>query len=55
LHVNDPLIVGIISDTPFPASGRPVVSINDTVAVVDLMRDHAEPMAQVLGVAPMVP
>jgi molybdopterin-guanine dinucleotide biosynthesis adapter protein len=55
LHVNDPFIVGIISDTPFPASGRPVVSINDTDAVVDLMLDHAEPMAQVLNVVPMVP
>src|SRR5262245_44074971 len=26
LHVDDPLIVGIISDTPFPESGRPVVA-----------------------------
>jgi molybdopterin-guanine dinucleotide biosynthesis adapter protein len=55
LHMNDPFIVGIISDMPFPASGRPVVSINDIEAVVDLMLDHAEPMTQVLGVGSTAP
>ena len=54
-RMNDPFIVGIISDMPFPASGRPVVSINDIEAVVDLMLDHAEPMTQILGVGSTAP
>ena len=49
LHVNDPLIVAIVSDTPFPASGRPVVAIEDIDAVVGLMLERAEPIAQVLA------
>jgi molybdopterin-guanine dinucleotide biosynthesis adapter protein len=52
LHVDDPLIVGIISDTPFPDSGRPVVAIDDIDAVVALMLEHAEPIGNVLAQAP---
>ena len=55
LHLEDPLIVGIVSDTPFPAGARPVVSIDDAEAVVGLMLDHAEPIAQVLARAPAPP
>ena len=55
LHLEDPLIVGIVSDTPFPAGARPVVSIDDAQAVVGLMLDHAEPIAQVLARAPAPP
>jgi molybdopterin-guanine dinucleotide biosynthesis adapter protein len=55
LHVDDPLIVGIVSDTPFPTGARPVVSIDDAEAVVGLMLDHAEPIAQVLARAPVPP
>ena len=55
LHLEDPLIVGIVSDTPFPAGARPVVSIDDVEAVVGLMLDHAEPIAQVLARAPAPP
>src|SRR6516162_190590 len=55
LHPDDPLIVGIISDTPFPASGRPLVSIDDPDAVASFMLEHAEPMAQVLARAPKPP
>ena len=55
LHLADPLIVGIVSDTPFPAGARPVVSIDDAEAVVGLMLDHAEPIAQVLARAPAPP
>jgi molybdopterin-guanine dinucleotide biosynthesis adapter protein len=51
LHVDDPLIVGIISDTPFPDSGRPVVAIDDIDAVVALMLEHAEPIGNVLAQA----
>ncbi|MFZ0127237.1 MAG: molybdopterin-guanine dinucleotide biosynthesis protein B [Xanthobacteraceae bacterium] len=55
LHLEDPLIVGIVSDTPFPAGARPIVSIDDAEAVVGLMLDHAEPIAQVLARAPAPP
>jgi hypothetical protein len=55
LHPDDSLIVGIISDTPFPASGRPLVSIDDPGAVGDLMLEYAEPIAQVLARAPKSP
>jgi len=55
LHLEDPLIVGIVSDTPFPSGARPVVSIDDAEAVVGLMLDHAEPIAQVLARAPAPP
>lgn len=55
LHLEDPLIVGIVSDTPFPAGARPVVSIDDAEAVVGLMLDHAEPIVQVLARAPAPP
>ena len=55
LHLEDPLIVGIVSDTPFPAGAPPVVSIDDAEAVVGLMLDHAEPIAQVLARAPAPP
>ncbi len=49
LHLDDPFVVGIVSDTPFSASGRPVVSIEDIDAVVGLMLERAEPIAQVLA------
>jgi molybdopterin-guanine dinucleotide biosynthesis protein B len=49
LHLDDPFVVGIVSDTPFPVSGRPVVSIEDIDAVVGLMLERAEPIAQVLA------
>ena len=55
LHLEDPLIVGIVSDTPFPAGARPVVSIDDAEAVVGLMLDHAEPIAEVLARPPAPP
>jgi molybdopterin-guanine dinucleotide biosynthesis adapter protein len=49
LHVNDPFVVGIVSDTRFPVSGRPVVAIDNVDAVVDLMIERAEPIEQVLA------
>jgi molybdopterin-guanine dinucleotide biosynthesis adapter protein len=49
LHQDDPFVVGIVSDTAFPASGRPVVAIDDIEAVVGLMLERAEPIAQVLA------
>lgn len=49
LHVDDPFVVGIVSDTPFAASGRPVVAIDDVDAIVDLMIERAEPIDHVLA------
>jgi molybdopterin-guanine dinucleotide biosynthesis protein B len=49
LHLDDAFVVGIVSDMPFPASGRPVVPIDDIDAVVGLMLERAEPIAQVLA------
>jgi len=42
-------VVGIVSDTPFPAAQRPVVDINDIDLVVDLLVEHAEPIDQVIA------
>ena len=47
-HTDNPYVVGIVSDTPFPAAQRPVVDINDIDAVVDLLVERAEPIDQVL-------
>ena len=44
LHPDDKHILGILSDTPFPNAGRPVVPINDLDAVVALMLDCSEPV-----------
>jgi molybdopterin-guanine dinucleotide biosynthesis protein B len=52
LHPDDPFVVGIASDTPFPDSGRPVVSIDDIDAVVDLMIKLAEPIGPAHVAAP---
>jgi molybdopterin-guanine dinucleotide biosynthesis protein B len=48
-HPDNPSVVGIVSDTPFPTAGRPVVDINDIGAVVDLLVARAEPIAKVLA------
>lgn len=44
LHPDDKLIGGIASDTPFPGAGRPVVSLDDIDAVIDLMLKCSEPI-----------
>lgn len=49
LHPLDPTIVGIASDVGFPASGIPVVDLNDPEAVTGLMLDVAVPFEDVLG------
>jgi molybdopterin-guanine dinucleotide biosynthesis protein B len=48
-HPDNPHVVGIVSDTPFPDARRPVVHIDDVEAVVDLMVACAEPLAEVLA------
>jgi molybdopterin-guanine dinucleotide biosynthesis protein B len=49
IHPLDPTIVGIASDVVFPASGIPVVDLNDAEAVTGLMLDVAVPFEDVLG------
>jgi len=49
LHPQDPRIVAIASDQPFPNAGIPVVDINDVDAVAELVLARAEPLANVLA------
>lgn len=49
IHPLDPTIVGIASDVAFPASGIPVVDLNDAEAVTGLMLDVAVSLEDVLG------
>jgi molybdopterin-guanine dinucleotide biosynthesis protein B len=48
-HPENPQVAGIVSDTPFPQAGRPVVDINDVDAVVELIIAKSEPIAAVLA------
>ena len=48
-HPDNPHVVGIVSDTPFPKAERPVVDINDIDAVVDLLVERSEPIDKVLA------
>lgn len=49
IHPVDPAIVGIASDVGFPASGIPVVDLNNAEAVTGLMLDVAVAVEDVLG------
>ena len=48
LHPEDPRIVGIASDRPFPLAGCPVVHLDDVAAIADLVLARAEPLDAVL-------
>jgi molybdopterin-guanine dinucleotide biosynthesis adapter protein len=48
-HPENPHVAGIISDTPFPQAGRPVVDIDDIDGVVELVLAKAEPLDAVLA------
>jgi molybdopterin-guanine dinucleotide biosynthesis adapter protein len=48
-HPDNPSVAGIVSDTPFPGAGRPVVDIADLDAVVDLIITCAESIDTVLA------
>ena len=47
-HPENPHVAGIISDTPFPEAGRPVVGIDDIEGAVELILAAAEPLEAVL-------
>jgi len=47
-HPENPQVAGIISDTPFPQAGRPVVGIDDIEGAVELILAMAEPLEAVL-------
>jgi molybdopterin-guanine dinucleotide biosynthesis protein B len=49
LHPDDPTIAAIASDVAFPEAGRPVVGLDDIVAIADIVLDKAEPLAAVLA------
>ena len=48
LHPQDPRIVAIASDQRFPGAAIPVVDINDTAAVADVVCAFAEPLESVV-------
>jgi molybdopterin-guanine dinucleotide biosynthesis adapter protein len=49
LHPDDHRIVAIASDQEFPAAGVPVVDLNDTEAVADLVCERAQAIESVLA------
>ena len=49
LHPDDPRIVGIASDTAFPAAAVPVVPLDDVERIADLVLSRAEPLRAVLA------
>jgi molybdopterin-guanine dinucleotide biosynthesis adapter protein len=54
-HPDNPHVVGIVSDTPFPHAGRPVVDIDDVEGVVELILAKAENLEAVLTRLPAPP
>ncbi|CAO4142608.1 molybdopterin-guanine dinucleotide biosynthesis protein B [Methylorubrum extorquens] len=49
LHGDDPRIVGIASDVPFPQAAVPVVGLDDVEAIADLVTARAEVLETVLA------
>jgi molybdopterin-guanine dinucleotide biosynthesis adapter protein len=49
LHPDNPQIAGIVSDTPFPDAGRPVVHIDDIDGVIELVLAKAERLETLLA------
>jgi molybdopterin-guanine dinucleotide biosynthesis protein B len=48
-HLENPHVAGIVSDTPFPDAGRPVVDIDDIEGVVQLVLAKAERLDTMLA------
>jgi molybdopterin-guanine dinucleotide biosynthesis protein B len=49
LHPDNPSIVAVASDAGFPATGRPVVHLDDIEAIAGLVLAFAEPIGDVLA------
>jgi molybdopterin-guanine dinucleotide biosynthesis protein B len=49
LHPDDPRILGVASDRPFPQASIPVVDLDDVAGVCDLLIASAEPLDQTLA------
>ncbi|WP_342153523.1 molybdopterin-guanine dinucleotide biosynthesis protein B [Methylorubrum sp. SB2] len=49
IHPDDPRIVGIASDVPFPEASVPVVGLDDIAGIADLVLARAEPLDAVLA------
>jgi molybdopterin-guanine dinucleotide biosynthesis protein B len=49
LHPDDPRIVALASDRPFPEAGVPAAHLNDIEAVADMVCSHAQPLEAVLA------
>ena len=55
LHHDDKFIGGIAADVMFPEAGRPVVSLDDIDAVIELMLKISEPIEAVIARKPSAP
>ncbi len=44
IYPNDPYVVAIASDRPLDSTPLPVVSLDDTKAIVDILLAHAAPL-----------
>jgi molybdopterin-guanine dinucleotide biosynthesis protein B len=51
LHPDDPHIVAVASDVPLPAARIPVVALDDTDAIIDIVLARAAPVAALLAPA----
>jgi len=49
LHPDDPHIVAVAADQPFPDARVPVVDLDDIAAIAALVRARAEPLDAVIG------
>lgn len=49
MHPDDPAIVAIASDTPFPGAGRPVVGLDDIESVAEIVTTRAVPLDAALA------
>jgi molybdopterin-guanine dinucleotide biosynthesis adapter protein len=49
LHIADPSIVAVASDSPFPQATIPVVPLNDILAIRDIVLAKALPASKVLA------
>jgi len=51
LHVEDPAIVAIATDEPLPNAPIPVVDLDDTEAIIDILLRHAVPVGSLAAAA----